>query len=618
MKIASLTIDNMHNIDHKTFTLRDLNYLFGKNGSGKSTVLNAIQLALLGYIPGTKQTKEAIFKHCSGNNMQVEVTFDDGRKITRYWKRTNKGIVSGDNISDELNISDIIKDIELPVFNFSKFISMTSNGLKDWFLSFLPSSKNSINWNEEIDKAISDNGINLTYTDFVDLCKKEADNANTNCSDTLETIRSLNTKYKELLSYKKGELSRLDSTIQSIAYYEDVDETADLNELQSELDSLNLKKSNLSYDISSVINNEGILQCIENMKKEYDIDFDRYHDCPDDDEIIAGLRSSIEEYDTHMNDIKTEVDESKRDSYRLNEEKKSYESILSGEGICPYTKCNCEYISEYIDSLKEKVFDIESKLDTIDDTISEKIDQLNRYEDAKKIEQNTLDTRLNHYSEYNSYLNNLIRAIPIPYPKSSIDMNEEIHDIDVKITEIQDNIIKIKSNLHFRSIQDKIVEDKFKCSEDIEVVKSLIDVTGVNGLQNEIMNSPFADLADNISFYLKSFFKDNDIKASFNLSTKSNSFSFGIIRNKVYLDYDILSSGEKCLYTLALLISLVKSSTSDIHLILIDDILDHLDDNKIDNLFKALYELDDIQILLAGVKPCNHSDAQKIVINMGE
>lgn len=618
MKIASLTIDNMHNIDHKTFALRDLNYLFGKNGSGKSTVLNAIQLALLGYIPGTKQTKEAIFKHCSGNNLQVEVTFDDGRKITRYWKRTNKGIVYGDNISDELNISDIIKDIELPVFNFSKFISMTSNGLKDWFLSFLPSSKNSIDWNKEIDKAISDSGINLTYTDFVDLCKKEADNANTNCSDTLETIRSLNTKYKELLSYKKGELSRLDSTIQSIAYYEDVDENVNLDDMQSQLDSLNLKKSNLSYDISSVIHNEGVLQCIENMKQEYDIDFDKYHNCADDDEVIAGLRSSIQEYNGYIVGISKEIDELRKESYRLNEDRKSYRSIISGEGICPYTKCNCEYISEYIDSLKEKVSDIESRLDEICNILSEKTDKLNRYEDRIKIDQDTLDNRLNLYSKYNSYMNNLITTIPIPYPRNSLDMNEEMHDIEVKITEIQDNIIKIKSNLHFRSIQDKIVEDKFKCSEDIEVVKSLIDLTGVNGLQNEIMNSPFADLADNISFYLKSFFKDNDIKASFNLSTKSNSFSFGIIRNEVYLDYDILSSGEKCLYTLALLISLVKSSTSDIHLILIDDILDHLDDNKIDNLFKALYELDDIQILLAGVKPCNHSDSQKIVINMGE
>ena len=57
MKFKSITITGMHKVDKKTYTFNDdVTYFIGENGSGKSTILEAAELALLGYIPGYANT----------------------------------------------------------------------------------------------------------------------------------------------------------------------------------------------------------------------------------------------------------------------------------------------------------------------------------------------------------------------------------------------------------------------------------------------------------------------------------------------------------------------------------------------------------------------------------
>ena len=80
------------------------------------------------------------------------------------------------------------------------------------------------------------------------------------------------------------------------------------------------------------------------------------------------------------------------------------------------------------------------------------------------------------------------------------------------------------------------------------------------------------------------------------------------MRNGAYIEFDMLSSGEKCLYTLAMLIAITENSASDLKLILIDDLLDHLDDANIQTCFATLNNIEDIQVILAGVQPCNIDD----------
>lgn len=49
---------------------------------------------------------------------------------------------------------------------------------------------------------------------------------------------------------------------------------------------------------------------------------------------------------------------------------------------------------------------------------------------------------------------------------------------------------------------------------------------------------------------------------------------------------------------------------------MIDDLLDHLDMLRIKECFETLYSISDVQILLAGVQDCTHSNAKEFVVEI--
>ena len=107
---------------------------------------------------------------------------------------------------------------------------------------------------------------------------------------------------------------------------------------------------------------------------------------------------------------------------------------------------------------------------------------------------------------------------------------------------------------------------------------------------------------DSIEYSLVS--RKEDVSAKFNLEAKANSFSFGLIRYDRYIEFDYLSSGEQCLYTLAMMMCITEKSSSRLNLILVDDLLDHLDKTNAETLFESLSKVEGIQFILAGVQEC--------------
>lgn len=65
----------------------------------------------------------------------------------------------------------------------------------------------------------------------------------------------------------------------------------------------------------------------------------------------------------------------------------------------------------------------------------------------------------------------------------------------------------------------------------------------------------------------------------------------------------MLSSGEKCLFLLSMFIGLLKYTKSPLKVIMIDDLLDHLDDSNFDSALETIKQMKDIQFIFAGVKP---------------
>lgn len=90
----------------QTLTGRDI--IYGPNGSGKSTRAQAIQLAILGYVPGNGKTASDTFKLTSGDRLSVGLTTDSGFAFDRVFERkasTKRGGAVEIKIEQEITVS---------------------------------------------------------------------------------------------------------------------------------------------------------------------------------------------------------------------------------------------------------------------------------------------------------------------------------------------------------------------------------------------------------------------------------------------------------------------------------------------------------------------------------
>ena len=184
------------------------------------------------------------------------------------------------------------------------------------------------------------------------------------------------------------------------------------------------------------------------------------------------------------------------------------------------------------------------------------------------------------------------------------DTDKTVFELDQEIEQLNNDITKLSANLKYNETIDKLTKLKYETELQGTALSLWVKKTDINGLQTTLMQEPFETLATTLTEYLNKMYGNSELKAHFNVSTKANSFSFGLIKNDIYIPYDLLSSGEKCLYTLALMMYIVKQFESPLKLLLCDDMFDHLDTQAIENTFTALKQIKDIQFIFAGVKDC--------------
>lgn len=606
MKLSSIRIQGMHNVSDKTYQLDRMNYFLGPNGAGKSTIMQAVQLALLGYIPGTDKKKSAIFHHSNGNFMSVKLIIESDVNsiitITRTWTHKGKDIVATVNtIPENLDINTIIGDVSLPILNFNEFISMTSNKLKDWFINFLPSVDSDIDWDTQLRKEISGFGTILN-PDFV----TEMVEFVTNMDATgLDKIREFNTYLKQQQSFKKSELTRIQGTIQSLIYYDDCDSSVDIATLMDQNHQDSIIKDNINRQLMLITHNNNIRTQLNQLTEVV-------CDSLEDDSRYQDNINNIVALDKVISDCNDAITTWTEAVASYTQQLKDKQIIIDGAGVCPYSGTVCDAIAKMLDIFKS---DVES-LETI----------ITRYQMNITDKNTELLTAKNHRANYERHNTN-ISAQYSQYNLLKKQLNTDVDGLDESqlkqdeqtlinvISERNDLIIKLEANKQYNELTNVLTTQKFQIEQDLEILKVWIKLTDVNGLQSTIMDVPFHHLAVQVSKYLNLFFGSTDIAASFNLAQGANSFSFGLykINTNEYIEFDMLSSGEKCLYTLSLLISLIESSATQLPLILIDDLLDHLDTDRIQSCFETLYDIDTVQILLAGVQKCNHPNESEFI-----
>ena len=626
MKIKSITISGMHNIigKPKTYTFKDVNYLIGKNGAGKSTVLQAIQLAILGYLPGTAKRVSEIFNHASSRSMTLDLKLTDDENVTdnspetarivRSWLLKGRDIQSKLTVTPEdFTVSELISQIELPIFNFSEFLGLSRNQMKTWFLNFLPKPKCSIDWKQEFESTLLENGYVLLHPEYVD----EVIADGTEGDEGLESVQMTNTKLKELLAEKKIEVARLEGAVQALIFYDDIS-TEDYDESKASLENcLNdikkLRKSVYDANQAKALHDRRIDE-ISRLESMLTSESQRVEDL----EILDNADSIEQQYSDEVVDISNKVSEVLKKLADVNAAIDSSKAIISGKGICPYTKSSCESILDYIKSLDVASLEAEkSKLEHDKVELNKQLHVIESHFKEAKSKISNARFRSANDDLLNSKINKLKSNLAELSEAELQLLDTSLTDLDAKESSIQDELSKIESNHAYESKINEITSSKYQAENELEALKLFIKRTDANNMQTEIAALPFKEFQDKMNEIIPDLF-GQEVSFRVNLESKANSFSFGIAKypvnnNDIYVPYDLMSSGEKTLLAFAMMVYIVTQSSAKLKLVMIDDMLDHLDNTNIVSLFEK-FSNTSVQVINAGVKEINNDTVNIIQI----
>lgn len=629
MKIKSISILGMHNIvgATKTYKFKDINYIIGNNGAGKSTILQAIQLALLGYIPGTDKRVSEIFTHCASKAMTVDLRLTDDEHVTdespekvrilRSWSLKGTKIQSNVTIEPEgFDVDSLISEIELPIFNFNEFLSLSRNKLKSWFLDFLPEPDCKINWRQEFETALLTSGHILADPTYLDEVIKEG----TVGDSGLSSVQATNTSLKELLADKKLEVARLEGAVQALIFYDDIE--ADDYEASRE------EKLRVISDIKKRRDDIARVQRISEINSQLEeriasIEAERI-----DSSQLAQAKAFMSEYEEQEmqtkfaqeeDDLHKKISDLRCRMVTIQADIEDRQQILKGNGVCPYTQSSCEAIFKLIDTITPEIEDLKQELadfKELEAISSAKIDKL-------RLEQFKLDAKYGVAKQNvdcaaitDMKITELKKQIAPISEKEALLLQTNIAELDEQEQQLQDELAKLEANKAYEEKINEITATKFKAENELEALKILIKRTDANNMQTEIAQLPFAEFAESMNSVVSKLFGD-DTRFKINLESRANSFSFGIIKTsaigEIYVPYDLMSSGEKTLLAFTMMVYIVKHSSSSLKLVMIDDMLDHLDDTNILSLFEKFADTE-VQIINAGVKSVDTTNVNVIEI----
>lgn len=584
MKITKLSITGLHSQDHKVYEFSDANYIYGPNGSGKSSVLYGIQLALLGYIPGYNKKNGDIFKHAASSIMTMELYLQDNSneqvKITRTFMRKGKSVTSEMIIQPEnYNLSSILSDIELPVYNFDEFINQSDNALKSWFMSMM-SSNYKLDIGKELKDAACASNIVADYKDLLDEVLEDYNEICKTSSNTIERLKSFETRLKQLLSLKKQMLSDVQSTVDTLT----IDENDNLEFSSYTPEERDSKIAMLKSEIIELTELRNNIQIMSSIKNQ----LSAYSDVPESE---TDQRSTLDRYDEKIAEITFDLDKLYVDSQeianarmQLSTELENNNKIISGNGICPYTESKCDKIVTILPDIQHKIELLNKSIkDKSDDAtnISNKINDYKFKLSNLKDEKSKLEATYHAYNDLNTSLQAVTsKLVEATYKgiATSEDISQTIDMRQAELDALQSDVVKAQANQRYNDLISKYIERKYKLELDIQIIKIWMNHVGPKGLQTSCMMEQVHELSTTFNTYMDNML-GTDVTSEFRISPTS--FSFGIVRNDKYIEFELLSSGEKCLFLLAFLTYLVDKLDSKLRCILVDGrMFDSLDDNN--------------------------------------
>ena len=506
------------------------------NGSGKSSLFNSICWCLTGQtIQGSKKV-ENIF--CSGET-KVELNFVLDNKdytIIRSKNPSNLKIfldnkdISGKGIRDtEKIVKELLPDIETIISS----VVILGQGLPNRFTNNSPTGRK-----EVLEK--------LSKSDFmIEDIKDKLSNRQKELKLVLRNNEDKQLKLKTILSTKKELLQQLAKQYKSFDYgtlKTQLDELTksdtkviqiDSTELNFLIDKqLSLKVSNYEIKDTKEFEKE-LIECqttLKNLKsKKKDL---MSGICPTCGKEVDALE--LEENDTEICLLEQKISEINEKIVKINKENKESEN-----------KAKEEYQKKF-------------------DTISSKIKNL-------QAEQSKLQ------KENEKRLSTLNKIKELEYAISSLD--EKKNNIKEQGTQVKKECAKLEKEIE--KIDIKVYEDK------LDIIRKMSNITS-RDFRGYLLTNVISFIQDRLVHY-----------SNFLLNTDNIKFELDGNNLQIYLldkEYEMLSGGEKQVIDIMVQLSirdmLCTYFNFSTNILVIDEITDNLDSNRVEKVFELLSKLD--------------------------
>ena len=552
-KINKLVIDNFKSINHKEIIFNSNNdkiiYISGNNGSGKSTIMEALLLSFIGF--GIKLSKYKPVDSHKYPSLQVYF-YDDNHQYSIH--RDESGVkLLKDNNQIELGKSknDCQSALEsiFPIIQYlpTLFIQTYTHLLDNYNIQSLLSLY--------LDLKYYDNIISETKY----LIKKvngniyESNNSKLEIQSKIDLLENQYNIYQDKISKYSNYKDK------SIEYYQGrIDKSKQLSEYKNQLESFNNKLSDLlmksKIDISA-------LPTIDELTNERE---------------ILTKNESLRIYKKKLQDKLTILENSDK------------------LATCP--NCNSEFSINHIliDDLKSQINQIPNETPTkyTNDQINKCIIQINN----QKLINNEIEELNKSISNLNNQINN---------SDNTLESLEELYDglTNVKLYKELEEQININRD-EFNNLSNQLVSIESEINKSnlqlslLEKYKSKFDITDMSSIPYTILTSLLSSISNNTIKFI----------TSTTLINGENRFKISAQYNGI--DYDLCSQGQKTMIDLTLFRALLTTKPT-MPFVMLDETLSTLKSDNYDTAIDIVDNINSDKIIITSHQlDYNHYDSR--------
>lgn len=647
-RITAVTMENFKG-STGSIPLTGRDFFVGPTGIGKSRILDAITISLLGYHPKQDKKPMALMKaFSSGNPMTVGIECEDGTKLSRTFEERGgkfsadvdifpayqeKGLAAkAARVTDEFGNFPVMFDI-------SEFLLLSNDKQRDFVFKYLQS----VGWDKE--KVIEEMRSVSDDTKLIDTifaCWHPSHDTQTGLGNVIaylkDQISYLNKRLKETeaagrqITMIKQQQAQMSLSIIEKLKTEIEEHRARLNELSGELATINENNRQVSQQYNKKCAALAILK-----SKIAD------EDLSDRAAIENALKDATNEYADMANEDATEIrkahDAATTSKFSIMKNKMQFERQAMDlakliESVqkqqCPLIKDKC--LQDFTDLITQRKSDIENLKASINEhTVRANI--LDSQINTLKANLDEIDARRKTWQDMAAWIGKLkdgIKTIDdaatleseiqsLPATQDITKLQAEVQTLTLAASSKQTQLTEAEKQKNTLSTLQVTLTDRKNTEESLNTHKALLAALGPKGIQGRIVKESLSPMLEDINTLLCQIDPTKQFYVELTDEKDNEVFEFMCRKDSgVVVPVTSMSSGESVIGYTALIAAFIKLGSPKGKYLLIDN-MEHIS-NRGESRFRDnfLAGIDRIaegfdNIILCGTEECTVPEGWNVV-----